>query len=392
MVFNTKLKFVPVRNDQRIPLLDVLRGIALLGVLLANLHSFAYPRLNGIQEILNVLVSDILINTKFLSVLAILFGAGFYYQWRRLQGRSRDFKMYFAKRMGWLFIIGSIHAHLLWFGDILRIYALCGLLLLLISIGNSKKILRWSLIFAIPLTSLAFIAQQFTPYLTSDYPTSEQIEWAFRNGGYLDIIRMNWAIDPIRHFQRDSILTLVSSFGKVLLGVWMASKGIFDHPANFGNLTRHWIAWGATIGLLSSAAFTALGKGFFELNSPWLLWVPFALAGGLLLHALLYVAIAARWVGDGSSWIARGLSAVGKMSLTNYLMQTVICIFLFYGIGLGWGSKIDYITMLGIGIVIFGGQVLLSICWLRYFKMGPVERLWRILSYPRHNQNLQQNG
>lgn len=388
MDFDSKLKFVPVRNDQRIALLDVLRGIALLGVLLANLHSFANPRVTGVQEIFSV-AGDILINTKFLSVLTILFGAGFYYQWKRLQGSSRDFRMFFSRRMVLLFLIGSIHAHLLWFGDILRIYALCGLLLLVVPMGNSKKILTWALIFAIPLTAIAFIAQQFTPYLTSNYPSPEEMEHAFRNGGYLDILRMNWAIDPIRHFQRDSVLTLVSCFGKILLGVWMASIGFFDNPANFRNLTRNWIAWGATIGILSSAAFTALGKGYFELDSPWLLWIPVALAGGLLLHALLYVSIFARWVGNGSGWIFRGLSAVGKMSLTNYLMQTVVSIFLFYGIGLGWGGKVDYVTMLGIGLVIFVCQALLSNWWLQCFSMGPVERLWRTLSYPRREHNPQ---
>lgn len=282
--------------------------------------------------------------------------------------------------MIWLFVIGSLHAHLFWFGDILRIYALCGLLLLLFPIHKGKTTLRWAIALAVPITAIAFIAQQLTPYLTSDYPSGEQMERAFKEGTYWEIVKMNWAIDPIRHFQKDSILTLMSTLGKVLLGVWLAQKGFFTNAANFRTMRRKWLIWGSTLGLGSSLAFLAIHKGLLDMESPWLLWVPFVVAGGLLLHALMYLSLFSwlfeKWQGK----VIVLLAAVGRMSLTNYLAQTVLGMLMFYGIGLGFWGKVSYLTMILIGLAFFVLQIVGSRFWLRRFEIGPIEKTWRKLS------------
>lgn len=367
------------KPKDRIVLMDALRGFALLGVLLANLNSFANPSLSGFNGLLHD-IDDVLMNTKFLTLFSILFGAGFYMQWEKYQQTPALFMPYFAKRMFWLFVIGSLHAHLFWFGDILRIYALCGLLLLLFPIHNGTTTLRWAIALAVPLTAIAFIAQQLTPYLTSDYPSGEQMERAFKEGTYWEIVKMNWAIDPIRHFQKDSILTLVSTLGKVLLGVWLAQMDFFSKAANFRAMRRKWLIWGSTIGMGSSLAFLAIHKGLLDLDSPWLLWVPFVVAGGLLLHALMYLSLFS-WLfekqpGKAILWLA----AVGRMSLTNYLAQTIFGMLLFYGIGLGLWGKVSYLSMVLIGFALFTLQIVVSRLWLRRFGMGPVEKVWRKLS------------
>jgi uncharacterized protein len=374
------MTIVPVQLSERITLLDALRGFTLLGVLLANLPAFAFPESHEIHHWVNVL-SDILISTKFITLLSILFGAGFYYQWMRLHEQP-NFQVFYLKRMLWLFLIGSVHAHLFWFGDILRIYALSGALMLLFPLHNDKVLLRWAIALIVPLTALAFIGQSMTPYLTEDYPTGEGIKNAFMHGNYREVLGMNWAIDPIRHFYKDSILTLTTTLGKMLLGAWLASRGFFTDPLSFMKSQRAWIWSGLLIGLPSSITYWALSTGRFEIDSPVMLWIPFVVAGGLVLHSLLYLSLFVRWFNRiQTSRLSQLLQSTGRMSLTNYLVQTVAGITIFYGIGFGLAGTMNHTAVYGYGIIFFLLQMLVSNWWLRRMPMGPVEWMWRKMTY-----------
>lgn len=371
----------PVTSSERIHFLDALRGFALLGVLLANLPAFVHPESTGIHQWVGP-IADILISTKFITLLSILFGAGFYYQWKRLREIRTDFRPYYLKRMFLLFLIGSAHAHLLWFGDILRIYAISGALLLFFPLEKEKIILRWGIILTVPLTALAFIVQGITPYFTDDYPNGEAVANAFINGTYREVLAMNWAIDPLRHFLKDSVLTLITTLGKMLLGVWLAHRGFFVHPSSLIQPQKFWLWAGLIMGIPSSITYWALTAGHFEIDSPVLLWVPFVVAGGLVLHALLYLTLFVRWFSRfESSRLSQLLQSTGRMSLTNYLLQTVAGMGIFYGIGLGLSGTMNHTGMLVYGFVFFVLQMLVSEWWLKHRKMGPVEWVWRKLAY-----------
>lgn len=378
---------IPVPPSERIFLLDAVRGFALFGVLLANLSSFSFPEAVGAQRVIST-VGDILISTKFLTLFSILFGAGFYYQWERLRKKG-DFRKFFLKRMFWLFVIGSIHAHFLWFGDILRIYALCGMLMLFFPLQNSKAILVWAIILMVPLTAIAFIGQSLTPYLTQDYPDGEAIKQAFTQGSYIDVMAINWAIDPIRHFYKDSILTLTTTLGKVLFGAWLAHKGFFSHPLANPKMLKNWILAGLFFGLPCSIAYWALSNGHLEIDSPALLWIPFVVAGGLVLHSLLYLSFFVYWYERAvRSKLSQLLEHTGRMSLTNYLSQTLVGILVFYGIGLGLGGAMSPSALYVFGTIFFIVQMLFSDWWVRHVGTGPVEGLWRRLTYPRRKSLL----
>jgi uncharacterized protein len=371
----------PVTLSERIHLLDALRGFALFGVLLANLPAFVQPETTGIDQWTGA-VSEILISTKFITLLSMLFGAGFYYQWKRLREQRTDFRSFYLKRMFWLFLIGSVHAHLLWFGDILRIYALSGALLLLFPLENDKIILRWSMVLVVPLTAIAFIAQGLTPYFSDNYPNGEEVARAFISGSYREVLAMNWAIDPIRHFLKDSVLTLTTTLGKMLLGVWLAHRGFFVNPSSLIRTQKFWIWGGLVLGLPSSITYWALRTGYFEIDSPLLLWVPFVVAGGLVLHAILYLTLFVRWFNRfQASRLATLLQNTGRMSLTNYLLQTVAGMGIFYGIGLGLSGTVNHTGMLVYGLVFFALQMRMSDWWLKHRRMGPVEWIWRKLAY-----------
>ncbi len=374
----------PVSYPERILLLDALRGFALFGVLLANLSSFGFPIMDGAQQSVAT-VADVLISTKFLTLFSILFGAGFYYHWQRIH-ENQNFKGFYLKRMFWLFVLGSIHAHLLWFGDILRIYALSGALLLLFPLQNSKKTLLWSIILMVPVTALAFIAQSVTPYLTGDYPSGEAMHYAFTQGSYREVLAMNWAIDPLRHFYKDSILSLTTTLGKMLLGVWLAKRGFFTNPVSMTRHQQRWVWGGLLVGLPSSVAYWALSSGQLEINSPALLWVPFVIAGGMVLHSLLYLSLFAGWFQRfQTSGLSRLLQSTGQMSLTNYLAQTVMGVAVFFGAGIGLAGKMTATELYAFGLSFFLLQMLASNWWLHRMAMGPVEWLWRQLTYRKNN-------
>lgn len=373
-----KKTFSPIFATNRIALIDALRGFALLGVLLANLSSFAFP--DETQSWVNASVS-ILINTKFITLFTILFGAGFYYQWQRLR-EFENFQSFYLKRMFWLFVIGSLHAHLFWYGDILRVYSLCGAALLLFPLLNHRAVLGWAIAFSVPFTAIAFIAQGVTPYLTSYYPESEEISNAFKHGNYTAVLSMNWYIDPIRHFLKDSVLTVVAALGKMLIGVWLAQRGFFLKPNSFQSMQRTWLLIGATLGIASSVIFWSIQSEYFSIDSPVLLWVPFVVSGGLILHGLLYLTLFVNWFTKfQNSTLSLLMQSTGRMALTNYIVQTFLGIILFYGVGFGLAGKLTSAQMLLCGMVQFALQMLLSHAYLKRFKLGPVEWLWRKLSY-----------
>jgi uncharacterized protein len=327
-----------------------------------------------IKAIINILVS-----TKFITLFSILFGAGFYLQLSKAAQGGVSFRSYFARRMLLLLCIGLLHGYLLWFGDIIRYYTVCGLLLLLFYRLHLKKLLIWAIVFLVPLTGLAFIFKESL----GQYPYNPGIvRQLFFTPGYRSYLAINFTVDPIRNFIYDSPLTLISCFGKVLLGYWLAAKGFFSNPKKAISMSRKWIWWGSSIGIAASVGYWAVTNGKLEL-SPALLWMVFAIAGGLALHSLMYLAVFVRLFQSKRQKVLLLFAPVGKMALTNYLMQTVLCMFIFYNWtgGLKLYGRIGTAETYLLAIAIFTLQVIYSNWWVRRFRQGPVEYCWKKLAY-----------
>lgn len=388
------------KSQSRIERIDALRGIALLGIILANIGSFTdYDALPPVQrqalgsaalsDMLNML-SSVLIETKFLTIFSVLFGVGFSVmltnaQTRRAGGRSDNFRGYFLWRMTVLLLIGCVHAWLLWWGDILRNYALVGMLLVLTINWSDRWVLRVGIFCAVLLTGAIFMLN--AAFSLQQYPYDiAQLYQTFRTGTYWQVVHANWTIDPLHNFMQDSPITFATVTGRVLLGVWLGRIGYFQHPDRFRQLTNRWLGWGFSVGVLASVTFWALRNGQLDLDSPWLVWVPFAVAGGMLLHALAYVGLIVRLYERTriQKWL-RLFVPVGRMSLSNYLLQSVFGVALFYGWPQGpqLMGQVNGVTGIGIALGIYGLQVILSRWWLRHYGPGPVERLWRRLAPAR---------
>ncbi|CAA9287014.1 MAG: hypothetical protein AVDCRST_MAG56-4298 [uncultured Cytophagales bacterium] len=388
--------FAPVPAHERIPLLDALRGLALLGIITANLWSFSgyaylapaarlalpsYPLDRLVDPLLHVLI-----DSKFSTLFSMLFGVGFALQLQRATARGVPFRRYFARRMLLLLALAGLHAYLLWFGDILRFYALAGLALLLVARWPGNRLLLGGLVLAVFLAPVLFILNEavlYHPPSAGDLSLAGILA-AFRDGSYGQVLAANWQLDEVRNFWEGAPLTIASTMGKVMLGFWLGRKELFSRPETHQGLLDGWFRWGLLGGLPASVAYWAVKAGHLHLDSLWLAWLPFAVAGGMILHSLFYLSAFVRVCRgrSGFSWL-QTFVPVGKMALTNYLLQTVVGLWLFYGYlpGPHLMGEVGPAALLLLGGLIFAGQVVFSHWWLRRHAQGPVEWLWRRLAY-----------
>jgi uncharacterized protein len=411
----------------RLPALDLIRGVAILGILLANIPSFlgliedfgARPGNGSTGDTLVSALTLFFIDGKFITLFSILFGAGLAIQSSRAEKASRPFVAYYVRRMALLFGIGLAHFLLIWYGDILTSYAVVGLAALVLSHLGPRGIFGGLVVcFALAYFWLLGITLCFALFgdaamkqslgssdsaavrdeadqldrpvslLPDDtmtyehrmalYQTPQNHELIYRSGAFGDMV-LNRAIALIKLLCGDLLVIGWYLLGCFLLGITLLQCGLFQAPEQHLPLIRQLILFGFGIGIpCHVAAVIALAwnpdGAFSWLFNAW----------GALAQALGYLGLLLLWSRSGvAEWLQARLRAVGRLALTNYLMQSVLCGFLFYGYGLGLIGRVSRVDALGIVVAIWLLQLLLSSLWLRFFRMGPVEWLWRSLAEGR---------
>ena len=386
----------PARPANRIVVVDILRGLSVLGILLVNMLSFSgyFPgpsgELDGAQR-LAMLFIRFVAQAKFYTLFSFLFGWGTAIQMRRAADRGRAFAPFYIRRLLILLLIGLIHAILIWDGDILVNYALLGFVLLAFRERSDRLVLA------------AALACILIPVLLSaPGPGSAIREWhaelvaplrrqmlqgyeanVFVEGRYLDAVlhRVKAAIFSYASFP----IWAPHVLGMLLLGLYAGRRRLFsDLSANLGLFRRvMWIALG--VGLVCNVIFVA------ATDSPDLFALRYqelatrgarTLAGSALsLFYILAVVLLTR----ERRWLSRlsRLAFVGRAALSNYLLQSVVCTLLFYGYGLGLYRKLGPAITILLTFLLFRLQIELSAWWLERYRFGPVEWLWRSLTYGR---------
>lgn len=352
--------------------MDALRGFALLSVCLANLRDFSlYSFLPGqLQESLSTAPADrvcallfsIFIEMKGLTVLTLLFGIGFAIQTRRMPLTS------YARRLSGLLLIGVVHG-VFWFNDILRVYALAGLFLiftirtrplLLGAIGFAIAVLPWNLFQSGPSNAGEIVNSTYA---------------AFSGGSLLEMVRANIRYDVwLRTMEWSFPIAL---FGRLVLGAAIGRTDAIIEPA------KHLPFWRRTfqISLALGAVLTACRLAGVEDNFGVFIGRTARSASSATL-GLCYLA-GFVLLFERSDWRARLkiFIPIGRMTLTNYVLQTAIGITLFYGIGFGLGPRFGLIGLLPFCAGIFTFQLLFSKWWLERFSFGPIEWVWRCATY-----------
>jgi len=390
---------------QRIPTLDIVRGFALLGILIMNMPGFSTSffaeadgshlwagRLDQLAE----RVRDLLFSGKFNSMFSLLFGIGFTIQFARLQERDPAHATgIYLRRLLVLGAFGLIHAAVFWTGDVLHIYALLGLVLLfgLRHVSDRTIVLLIGLCLLYPAVSGALRLQVMTPDVVAVLVARAKgfeltNNAAYGHGSFFDAAREH--AREFAHFYSNP-WALWNSFGfyvqmamTMLLGL-LAGRRNWPRriPELLPRVPR--LQWSAlAIGLACGAAFTVIFE-FNRVPGP----SPIKLLGSvcywssrlalMLFYVLSIVRIAQTPAG---ARLLAPLGVCGRMPLTNYLMQTLLCTALFYGWGFGLWGRVGPAAGIGLALLLyFGIQVPWSLWWLHRHERGPLEALWARLTY-----------
>jgi uncharacterized protein len=404
----TKSQISPISLQERIEILDVLRGLAICGILIGNMQWFSgygfMPQALAEQSPLADRITHFLIHFfvegKFYSIFSFLFGFGFALQIARAEERGDQTASLFKRRLFWLLVIGLLHAYLLWAGDILSIYAVMGFLLLLFRRKTNGALLKWAFaLMVIPILTYILLYILFVAFV----PPESLVEF---KAGQIDF--WNQAVTKV---QQSSYLQIVTDFNlnyivgryaglifemrlpkilaMFLLGFYAYRRGFFQDPSSHQPFIRRVLIYGLVIGLVGNVAFATLA-GKEAVIPPTLGGIAgvVAYAFGVPALALFFIALVATlWQKAAWRRLLAFLAPVGRMALTNYLLQTVICVFIFYGYGFGQFGKVGALAATLIALAIFLFQILISALWLKYFSYGPVEWIWRQLTY-RQRLNL----
>lgn len=390
----------PVSGENRIELLDALRGFALLGILLANFTfwsgiQLAQPGeltriLDGVPEAAFVAVFNFVLDGKFYTIFSFLFGLGFSLQLERLLARRADALRIFYRRTAVLLAFGLIHLCLVWDGDILTWYALIGFLLPLFRSLRDIQIIAIAAtcIFVIPITLAPYGGRLAEPV----YLLGDRIYYGM--GGPVE--------DPANPV---SELALLGQGGWPEVRAWIFSGSVYAFAGKLENWRFFKILGTMLIGMVAGRHIAA-GTLLENRKVLWAVllaglaiglpagWVyaghpPYAqnslpsMIGTLPLGLAYAAGFALAW--DRIKPVGRLLVPVGRMALTNYLAHSILGVVLFYGIGFGLMGRATLIEAYAIALAIFAAQVGFSHWWLRRHPQGPLEALWRRFTYGTAN-------
>lgn len=377
-----KALFKPTTISNRIEVVDALRGFALLGVLYANIPFGGNPPIESAFDGTMTFLYNFLISKKFITIFSMLFGFGFYIQMSRAQEKGIDFISYFLKRMGLLFLIGCIHSFLLWNGDILMSYAFGGVFLLLIRNWSVKKLVILAILFNVILTASTFIGNTSLGWAVYDYDFSINTDLALTNS-FIEYLRINWITSNWVNFWNDMPLTLFFTFGNMLIGMILGKIEFFKGNNGLQGLKRSFVGLGVILGIPASYYFHKLMIGQLELDLPQL-WVPFAIIAGMLFQSLAYITLFVElYKVDFIRKIFLGFKFVGKTALTNYLFQSVFYLIVIYHCTnlFQLYGKLSQPESYLLASLFFIVQAIISYYWLKKWNQGPIEYLWRNMSY-----------
>ena len=375
------MKLQPISKNKRIESVDALRGFALLGVLIANIPIASEELISGTFDSVFQFFFDFLINKKFIAIFSMLFGFGFYIQLQRATEKNINFSNYFIVRMLLLFLIGIIHSYGIWNGDILMTYALGGFLLLLIRKFSLKRLIILAVLFSVVLTGVFFILSSTYVWdpATINFAKELPLTTSFSRYYYL-----NYFLNPWTNFVRDMPITLSYTFGNMLIGFLLGKIGFFSTISEaIKKLRSRFILLGSTLGIISSVLLHLILSGKLELNV-YLIWLPFVVIIGLLLQSLLYLSLFTLLYKNNKVYKVLSVFVhTGRTALSVYVSQSLFYIFIIFHCSRTFQlfGKITIGQSYLFAFVLFMVQSLISYFWLKKYTQGPLEYLWKKISY-----------
>lgn len=388
----------PVAPRERVVTLDVLRGFALCGVMMGNMVLYSGrwttrspgQKLTALDQIAARFL-NIFVDSKAQTLLTFLFGLGFAVQLLRAEERREPVMAMYLRRLGALFVLGMFHITLLWWGDVTWTYAVAGLgLLAFLRTSNRTRVISALVLIFVPFLVVQIPALGQPVLRLFIEPQEFEAHTAQMAAALRRPDRAGLAWEHLQYAlvwcTRLYAWYFFWTLGRFLLG-YVAGKLRWFDDDGAGHLPvfRKLATWGGATAVVTTAIGLLQRGGQLPLHTygHWgRLVAATVYQTGLLAVTLVYVSMVVLLM-QRPPWrrVLRVVAPAGRMPLTTYFSQSLICTFIFYGWGLGWAGSVSIAGCLGLAAAIFSVQVALCHLWLRFFRFGPLEWLWRSAVY-----------
>ncbi|MFE8603620.1 DUF418 domain-containing protein [Archangium violaceum] len=405
----------PVDAGERLEVLDVLRGFALGGVFVSNVYVWMsgwvlMPR-PAVQALTATWVDQaaselfqFFVNGRFMPIFSFLFGLGFCVQLTRAEKRGTSVVPVYRRRLMVMYLLGLVHLYGAWYGDVLNMYAMAGLLLLLFRERKDRTLLIWAGVLMFGPMLVGQVLMRFGTLLlhgpeahaaareaakaaaTGMAETKAGIFEGLSSGGYLRWLRANAEAYFLLFFSPMMLTHIGTTVGRFALGLWVGRKGLFhDVEKHRATLKRLW-GWGLGVGLVGSGVGVVTGmlmkKKLLDFQEPWtLVLTPVRELGAVGLATFYVTSLALLFQRERWRKVLKLLAPAGRMAVTNYMSQSVLGVLVFSGVGLGLMGKTGPAVTIALTMGLFCVQVAWSHWWLARYRFGPVEWVWRSLTY-----------
>ena len=388
----------PTKNTKRIEILDIFRGFAILGIFVVNIVIMNSTFLNQDEfakqwtsqlDLISQKILQLFFYTKFFPIFSLLFGLGISMQAIKMLERNQLSFSFFARRMFILFIFGGAHILFLWSGDVLHLYAILGLMTSLLLKKSNKFILLLSGIFLFfpfydQCLGYVFELLHFQPEIFLKGYTGETVHQIIRYGTYLEGMHLRLLEYPSNIPMLLGFLSPIA-LSMFLLGLYLGKNKVYQSMDTFIlSIKKPMIL----IALLTNLyrilfLFVLTDLEIYRIEFVRTLFIKGMVVSDVVM-GLFYLWVIG-WIWYNTKWktLLAPLKYAGRMALTNYMAQSLIGVLLFSSIGLGWYETLSPSQTLLIALVVFVCQVMLSKVWLTYFKFGPLEWIWRCLTYKK---------
>lgn len=374
-------------QQNRIETIDILRGFSILGIFLVNMPSFHSPFMDidpltwwnqNPDHILYILV-DVLAQASFYPLFAFLFGFGAILMADRSAERGLSFSSLFLRRMTTLLVIGILHAFLVWHGDILITYALSGFFFLLFYKWRGKTLLIFgSLMYILPFAAfslmLLMVATGNSSSIETNFIQAEATMNTYQNGSFMEITEQRIADWYKVNNLASALIIFFSIFPHFLMGAGIAKLKWLHNPKLHQKKLLWITAMAFLVGFfLKTLPYTTEGNMASDMIQDFL--------GGPIVSFSYIFLFTLVFQNQKLTEIFSPIAAVGRLSISNYLLQSIVATLIFYSYGLGIYGKISFTTGILFVFIIYIGQMVFSLLWLRYFYIGPIEYIWRFFTY-----------
>ena len=385
---------IPTSN--RIEVLDVIRGFAVFGIFMVNVEIMNCTFINqdafnaqwtSTLDIISVRFLQLFFYSKFFPIFSFLFGVGIAMQALKAYEKNAYSKWFFIRRMLGLFVIGWLHIIVFWSGDVVHLYALLGLLTASFLKISNKYLLFWSALLLLfpyydPVFEWFFNLIDFSPQLAlSDYTSADIVE-VIHNGSYMEGIKLRVS-EYIANIPLLFSYLAPVAFSMFLLGLYFGKKRIIYSIDSYVNRIK-WPILLTTIFTNAYRLVFLLVLPHYEIYSEYsavlgkMMFVSDVVMGLFYLWLIAYLIRFKFW-----NFVLSPLKYVGRMALTNYIMQSAIGLFLFSSVGLSLYETLSPFQTILLAVSVFLLQIIYSKAWLKYFNFGPLEWVWRCFSYKK---------